>query len=144
MILPDVNLLLYAYDAASPFHSAAASWWSDCLSGSEPIGFCPAVLFAFIRIGTSARAFAEPMTVNEAASHIEGWLEQPVSQIIDVDLDDIRTVLNLLRTAGAGGNLTADAQVASLALRHQAVVHSADSDFARFPEVRWHNPLLPH
>ena len=57
MIVPDVNLLLYAYDANSRFHAAAAAWWRACLSGSEPVGLPPVVLFAFLRIGTSARVF---------------------------------------------------------------------------------------
>jgi uncharacterized protein len=84
------RLLLYAYDSASPFHAASAAWWTDCLSGNEPIGLCPAVLFAFIRIGTSARAFAEPMTVQEAAGHIEQWFEEPATQILELDVEDIR------------------------------------------------------
>jgi uncharacterized protein len=141
VILPDANLLLYAYDSASPFHAASAAWWTDRLSGNEPVGLCPTVLFAFIRIGTSSRAFAEPMTVHEAAGHVEQWLEQPAAQLLELDVDDVRKALDLLRAAGTGGNLTTDAQLASLALRHRAVVHTADSDFARFAEVRWYNPL---
>ena len=142
MIVPDSNLLLYAYDAASPFHLKSASWLSACLSGREPIGFCPAVIFAFVRIGTSPRAFADPLTVDEAASHVESWLNQTVSQILDVDITDIQKALELLRAAGTGGNLTTDAQLAAISLRHRAVVHTADTDFARFPKVRWHNPIV--
>src|SRR5262245_10175595 len=142
MILPDANLLLYAYDAASPFHKRSAAWWSACLSGREPVGLCPAVLFAFVRIGTSSRAFTEPLTVGEACSHVESWLNQPVAQLLDVDATDVRRALELLRRAGAGGNLTTDAQLAAVSLRHRAVVHTADTDFARFPHVRWHNPIL--
>jgi toxin-antitoxin system PIN domain toxin len=142
MILPDANLLLYAYDAASPFHSKAAAWWSGCLSRSEPVGLCVPVLFAFIRIGTSNRAFAEPMTVDEEASHVEEWMNQPVSQILESDIEDIRKAFEFLRGASVGGNLTSDAQLAALSLRYRGVVHSADSDFARFLDVRWHNPLL--
>src|SRR5262245_57420104 len=112
MILPDANLLLYAYDAASPFHAKAASWWSACLSGTEPVGLCPAVVFAFLRIGTSPRAFSEPLTVDEASTHVESWLMQPAAQLLDVDVTDIRTALELLRAAGTGGNLTTDAQLA--------------------------------
>ena len=141
MIVPDANLLLYAYDAASLFHSRSASWWSACLSGSETVGLCPAVIFAFVRIGTSARAFAEPLTVAQASGHVESWLKQPVAQILEMDSADIHKALELLRAAGTGGNLTTDAQLAALSLRYGAVVHTADSDFARFPEVRWHNPL---
>lgn len=72
---------------------------------------------------------------------MEEWLAQPVSHIFHSDADDVREALTLLRTVGASGNLTTDAQLAALALRHRAVVHTADIDFARFPRVRWHNPL---
>jgi toxin-antitoxin system PIN domain toxin len=142
VILPDANLLLYAYDSASQFHSRAAAWWSDCLSGAEPIGLCPAVIFAFLRIGTSSRVFLDPLTVEEATSCVESWLIQPPAQLVDVDLMDIGTAFELLRTAGTGGNLTTDAQLAAISLRHGGIVHTADSDFARFPKVRWHNPIL--
>ena len=141
MILPDANLLLYAYDSASPFHAKAAAWWSAALSGKEPVGFCSSILFAFVRIGTNSRAFTQPLTLDEAAAHVEEWLEQPVAHVFDTDADDVRAALGLLRISGAGGNLTSDAQLAALALRHRAVVHTADIDFARFPRVRWHNPI---
>jgi toxin-antitoxin system PIN domain toxin len=141
VIMPDANLLLHAYDAGSPFHAKSAVWWSKCLSGSEPVGFCPVVLFAFIRIGTSARAFAHPMTIEEASGHVEEWLEQPVAQLVQMELRDIHQAVALLVEAGTGGNLTTDAQIASVALRHGAVVHTMDADFARFSQVRWFNPL---
>ena len=72
MIIPDANLLLYAYDAASPFHVKASGWWGwgRCLTGRSPVGLCPVVLFAFVRIGTSLRAFEEPMTIEEASRHV--------------------------------------------------------------------------
>jgi len=141
VILPDANLLLYAYDAGSPFHAKSAAWWSKCLSGPEPVGFCPTVLFAFIRIGTSARAFAYPLTIQEASAHVQDWLEQPVAQLLEMELQDIQQALTLLVEAGTGGNLTTDAQIAAISLRLGAVVHTVDTDYARFPRVRWFNPL---
>jgi toxin-antitoxin system PIN domain toxin len=141
VIVPDANLLLYAYDATGPFNSESVAWWSDCLSGTQPVGLCPAVIIAFVRIGTNPKAYAEPMAVDEAAAHVEAWLEQPVVQVLEVDANDIHKTLELLCAAGTGGNLTTDAQLAATALRHGATVHTADSDFGRFPEVRWHNPL---
>jgi toxin-antitoxin system PIN domain toxin len=142
MILPDTNLLLYAYDSASPFHQKAASWWAGCLSGREPVGLYSAVIFAFVRIGTNPKAFVAPLGIDEASTHVESWLKQQVTQIVEMDRKDIARALELLRDAGAGGNLTSDAQLAAISLRHRAVVHTADTDFARFPEVRWYNPLL--
>ncbi len=143
MILPDANLLLYAYDEDSPFHARSKAWWSKCLSGSEPVGLCPTVIFAFVRIGTSSRAFVRPLTIQEATTHVKDWLEQPVTQLVEMELPDILQVLALLVDAKAGGNLTTDAQLAAMALRLGAVVHTVDTDFARFPRVRWLNPLAP-
>jgi len=141
VILPDANLLLYAYNASSPFHAKSATWWSKCLSGSEPVALCPVVLFGFVRIATSVRAFPHPLTIQEASTHVQEWLEQPVAQLMEMELQDIQQALTLLAEAGTGGNLTTDAQIAAVSLRLGAVVHTVDTDYARFPQVRWFNPL---
>ena len=142
MIVPDINLLLYAYDADSPFHARAASWWTDCLSGTEPVGLPQVVLFGFVRVGTSARAFRQPMTPSEAAGHIRAWVAQPVVQILDVGGHHVEQVLELLHHVGTAGNLVTDAQIAAVAIEHNAVVHTSDADFIRFTGVRWFNPIV--
>ena len=142
MILPDANLLLYAYDASSPFHQTASAWWSKTLDGSELVGLCSPVLFAFVRISTSPRAFSHPFTIAEAAERVVEWLQEPSVQFLDLQPSDVHRALDLLRGAGTGGILTSDAQVASLALRLGAIIHTADSDYARFPGVHWFNPLI--
>ncbi|MDD5200798.1 MAG: PIN domain-containing protein [Terrimicrobiaceae bacterium] len=141
MILPDANLLLYAYDRSSPWHKAAAGWWSECLSGEEPIAIAPVVLFAFVRVATSPRAYDRPMKIETAASHVREWLDQPPVEVADLQPADVDLALHLLCGAGIGGNLTTDAQIAALSVRLRGEVHTADSDFARFPSVRWRNPL---
>lgn len=143
MIVPDANLLLYAYDASSRFHRTAASWWRDCLSGTEPVGLCSVVLFAFVRIGTSPRAFERPLAIEEAASLVRSWLGRSITELLVAREQDIATALDWLEAAGAGGNLSSDAQIAAIALRHRAVVHTGDADFGRFAAVRWHNPIAP-
>ena len=70
MIIPDINLLLYAYDAASGFHAKAGVWWQGCLSGAEIVGFPRVVIFGFVRLATNRRAFQYPMTAAEAADHV--------------------------------------------------------------------------
>jgi uncharacterized protein len=141
MIIPDINLLLYAYDSGSPFHTRAAAWWRDCLSGSEPVGLPSVVLFGFLRVGTHARVFQNPMTPAEASVHVRSWLAQPVAQILEPGPDYIHRVLSLLEKLGTAGNLVTDAQIAALAIDHGAVVHTADADFLRFPGLRWFNPI---
>ena len=142
MIVPDANLLLYAYDATSRFHQPAATWWQECLSGVEPVGLCGVVLFAFVRIGTSRKAFEDPMTIEEAADHVRSWLARPVTDFLTMQEADVVQALHWLEAAGSGGNLTTDAQIAAIAHRHRAVVHTAETDFDRFSDVRWRNPLL--
>lgn len=141
MIVPDINLLLYAYDLASPFHTKAAAWWQACLSGSETVGLAPVVVFGFVRIGTNARVFRDPLTPTEAAEHVRSWQTQPVVQILEPQEDHIAKVLELLEALGAAGNLVTDAQIAALTLDHGAVLHTADSDFLRFRGLRWLNPI---
>lgn len=142
MIVPDANLLLYAYDSSSPFHEQAAGWWTARLSGSETVGLCGVVLFAFIRIGTSRRAFLHPMAIHEATSHVRSWLQRSVTDLLVLEEADILRAMEWLEAQGLGANLTTDAQIAALAARYRAIVHTADTDFQRFPGVRWVNPLL--
>ena len=142
MIIPDANLLLYAYDEASPFHARAKAWWSDCLSGPEPVGLVAVVLFAFIRIGTSPKVFERPFTIAEATRHVQAWMGVPTTELLAVVRADVDQALGWLNESGVGGNLTTDAQIAAVAKRCRAQVHTADTDFVRFLGVRWKNPLL--
>jgi len=142
MIVPDANLLLYAYDSDSPFHERARAWLQECLSGREPVGFTHPTLFAFIRIATSSKVYANPMTLAEAAEHVRSWLARRVSQILQASADHAEQVIVLLQAGGGtAGNLVTDAQIAALALAYRAVIHTADRDFLRFPGVRSRFPL---
>ena len=141
MIIPDINLLLYAYDSSSPFNKKAAAWWRRSLSGTEPVGLAAVVIFGFVRIGTNPRVFQSPMTAAAATGHVRSWLVQPVIQVLEAPADHADHVLRLLETLGTAGNLVTDAQIAALALDHGAAVHTADTDFMRFRGLRWFNPI---
>ena len=142
MIVPDVNLLLYAYDSTSPFHDRSRAWWESCLSGSEPVGLTHPVVFAFVRIGTNARAYLRPMSLVEASAQVRSWLGRRVTRVLHPDSAHVERVLELLKeAASAGGNLVTDAQVAALALAHKGTVHTADHDFERFMGLECRFPL---
>lgn len=141
MILPDANLLIYAYDASSPFHQRANAWWLEALKGAEPVGLCGVVLSAFVRIVTSRRVFFQPLSIGEATVHVRSWLDRANTTFLPELEADVFRALEWLEAAGAGGNLTTDAQIAAIAFRCRATVHTADTDFQRFPGVRWHNPI---
>ena len=142
MIVPDVNLLIYTYDAQSQFHDDAAAWWRACLSGREPVGLLPVVVFAFVRICTNPRVFDYPMTPAEAAGHVRSWLAEPIAQIVEPGADHVERVLESLEALGTAGNLVTDAQMAAFVIEHDdATLHTTDPDFVRFPGLRWLNPI---
>jgi toxin-antitoxin system PIN domain toxin len=140
MILPDANLLLYAYDEASPFHQKAKAWWEGLLSESETVGLCPCVLFAFIRISTNPRAYENPLSIDEATNIAREWMGADCVRLLEFTAEDSEGAMRLLQQAGSGGNLATDAQIAATAQRLHASVHTADTDFARLA-VDWRNPL---
>lgn len=142
MILPDANLLLYACDQSNPFHLKAAAWCENIMSRSSPVILLPAVVFAFVRISTHPRIFTDPLSVAEASDHVRSWLGRKQVRLHDMLAEDVEKALSLLESAGTAGNLTTDAQIAAVALRLDAEVHTADLDFGRFAGVRFSNPLV--
>ena len=141
MILPDVNLLLYAVDRRSPQHRAARTWLESTLSGGESVALAWVVILAFLRIATRPGWSVQPITVDAAFSIVDGWLNHPSVSIAHPGPEHARILQELLTDAGAGGDLTTDAHLAALAVEHDAELASADHDFARFAGLRWKNPL---
>lgn len=142
MLIPDVNLLVYAYNSSSPDHRAARAWWETALSGKGTVGVPWVVLLGFQRLMTSRRIMDDPMTTGEAISHVRSWLEQPQVQVIHPGPRHLDLLESLADTARVSSELTTDLHLAALAIEHQAELHSNDSDFRRFPGLRWVNPLL--
>jgi toxin-antitoxin system PIN domain toxin len=142
MIMPDANLLLYAYDQSSPFHPKAAAWCEHLMIHSSPVILLPAVVFGFVRISTHPRIFTNPLSVAEASTHVRSWLSRRQVRLHEMLADDVEAALALLESAGTAGNLTTDSQIAAVALRLDAEVHTADLDFGRFAGVRFRNPLV--
>lgn len=142
MILPDANLLLYAYDQSSTFHSKAAAWFEEIMNRPSPVILLPAVVFGFVRISTHPRIFTSPLTVAEASAHVRSWLSRKQARLHEMLPDDVEAALALLESIGTAGNLTTDAQIAAVALRLDAEVHTTDLDFGRFAGLRFVNPLV--
>ena len=140
-MLLDANVLLYAVDEASPFHDAARSWMDDALNGTRRVGIPWVSTSAFLRIATNARAMREPLQPTEAWEFVEEWLDAPVAWI-PAPGDSHRQILGrLIRDLDLRGNLIADATLAAMCIEHGLDIVSADSDFARFKEIRWINPV---
>jgi len=141
VILPDVNLLLYAHNADAPQHAAARAWWDAVLNGTEPVALPWVVVLAFVRITTNRRAFSQPTTPDEALTRVSAWLARPHVRIVHPTDRHFELVATFLRRAGTAGNLTTDAHLAALAIEHGATLWSTDRDFARFPGLDRRDPL---
>lgn len=141
MKLPDVNLLIYAIDEEAPRHAKAREWLEEVLSGTEAVAFAWAVLLGFVRISTNPIALENPLSAEEALDYVDGWLEQPVADVVHPTPDHPSLLRELLEPTGAAGNLTSDAHLAALAMEHGAELCSCDTDFARFTGLRWVDPL---
>lgn len=141
MILPDINLLLHAYNLESPSHAASRAWWEGLLNGTRPVGLSWVGILGFIRIATHRQVLVNPLPVAVACAHARTWLGRPYVGILDPGARHAEILFGLLESLGSAGNLTTDAHLAALAIEHQAELHSTDADFARFPGLRWVNPL---
>jgi toxin-antitoxin system PIN domain toxin len=141
-MLLDANLLIYAIDRGQPAHGRAATWLGDQLSGAQRVGVPWESLTAFLRIVTNPRITSRPLRPSDAWRVIEDWLDSPVVWT-PLPTERHATVLGeLVRKYRLGGNLVPDGQIAALAIQHGLEICSADTDFARFSEVRWRNPLV--
>jgi toxin-antitoxin system PIN domain toxin len=141
LILVDANLLLYAYNSSSEEHDGAMKWVEAVFSGSEPVALVWPVLLAFIRISTNARAFPKPLSRAEAMIVVSEWLDRPQTVLIvpgDNHWDTLQRVSSLGKVSGP---LFSDAHLAALAIEHGATLYTTDRDFARFPNLRFENPL---
>ena len=141
MIVPDVNLLVYAHNDQAPEHARARVWWEGALNGQIPVGLPWICISGFIRLMTHPRVLARPMEIQRTLVQVRAWLAQPPVQILHPGSNFERLFFDYLQHLGSGGNLTTDAQLAALAVEHQAELYSCDGDFARFRGLRWINPL---
>jgi toxin-antitoxin system PIN domain toxin len=140
-VLLDANILLYAVDTASPFHDKAKAWLEDALNGSRRVGIPWSSLNAFLRIATNPRALERPLSPRAAWALVEAWLDAPTTWIPQPSAGHREILGRLVVDLDLRANVIADAALAALCIEHGLCIVSADSDFARFPQLRWINPL---
>jgi toxin-antitoxin system PIN domain toxin len=141
MILVDANLLIYAHHQASEFHFRARAWFEAALREREGVGIAWMTVLAFLRITTNRHIFAHAFAMAEAEKIAAVWMGHPSISIV-AEGDRHWEVLSRMLLAGqAGSELVSDAHLAALAVEHGATLCTTDRDFARFPGLRWRNPL---
>lgn len=141
MIVPDINLLIYAYSRDAPRHIEAKAWWEDLLSSEQRVGLAWTAGLGYVRLMTHRAVLITPLEPRQAVEHVRSWLRQPNVEILNPGERHLEILDRLLGATGAAGNLTTDAHLAALAIEHQCELYSNDADFARFPGLRWRNPL---
>lgn len=141
MVLPDINLLVFAYNEAAPAHRAARAWWEALMVGREPGGVPWAVVFGFVRLVTHPAVFETPLPPSAAVERVRPWFTRDHVLTLDPGPRHLQIVDQLFAATGVGGSLTTNTHLAALAIEHQCELHSHDADFGRFPGLRWRDPL---
>lgn len=141
MRIVDLNILLYAVNSDAAQHERAREWWENAVNDEDVIGLAWVVLLGFLRLSTNPRVFPRPLAPELAAATLEAWLSRDNVRVVREKDEHWETLKLLIGDTGTAGNLTTDAHLAALALSHDAVLVSSDTDFARFKGLRWENPL---
>ena len=141
MLIPDLNILVYAHNSRARGHAEAREWWEKTLAANRPVGMPWVTMLGFIRVLTHREILENPMRVEEAIRRVRAWLDHPRVEVLSPGDHHAEILFGLLANLGTAGNLTTDAHLAALAIEYQAELVSTDADFARFPRLRWFNPL---
>ena len=142
-VLVDANLVLWAHHRQMPRHAEARDWWAMTLTHLPLVGLAWPTALAFLRISTHPRALERPLEIEQAWRVVLGWLERPNVRC-PVPTERHAGILGgLIARARPGGNHTSDAHLAALAIEWGLELLNADADFARYPGLRWRDPLAP-
>ena len=140
MTIPDVNILVYAYNKDAKQHKVAREWWERTLTQPQSVGLPWITILGFIRISTQRRIIERPMFPHQAIERVRSWLDLPNVQIISPGEAHGQILFRLIEDVGTAGDLTTDAHLAALAIEHRAQLVSTDADFARFRRLQLAGP----
>lgn len=141
MILVDANLLLYAVNADAPEHAPSKAWLDARLSGPTRVGLAWPSLLAFVRLSSNPVVVRYPQSPADAWQQVRDWLAADVAWI-PVPGESHEEILSSLMTMPTmTSRLVPDAHMAALAIEHGLTLCSTDGDFAKFPGLKWLNPL---
>ncbi|MGH3873341.1 MAG: type II toxin-antitoxin system VapC family toxin [Pseudonocardiaceae bacterium] len=141
MLLPDVNVLVYAFRRDAADHEKYRAWLDSTVNGDSSYGCSDVVLSGFVRVVTHPRIYQQPSTLTEALTFAHTVRDQPICRPVLPGDQHWSIFTRLCRLASAKGNLVADAFLAALAIESGCEWVTTDRDFARFPGLRWRHPL---
>jgi len=140
MKLVDLNVLLYIVNEDAVHHQVSLDWWEETLQGDEPMGLTWVVLLGFLRLSTNPLIFPHPLDAETALAKVGNWLSLDQTRLVQESDDHWHILSRLLAETGSAGNLITDGHLAALAIACGATLVSFDTDFARFPGLRWESP----
>ena len=141
MIVPDLNLLLYAFNASAPHHDRARAWWESKVAGGEWIGISWLVLLGFMRLLTGRQLVKRPYSIAEIDRIISDWFAQPNVKLLPLTTRTYGILSELAATHRLSGSMITDACICATVIENRASLYSNDSDFLRFTEIAVLNPL---
>jgi len=141
VIVIDANLLIYAYDTASPPYEKSRAWLEEVFSGIELVGLPWQSVAAFLRVMTNPKLRGRQYSLNEAVGIIEDWMARSNVRVLAPADDHWLQFRRMIIEGRAAGPLVSDAEIAALAMEYGGVLYTTDRDFARFPGLRWKDPL---
>jgi toxin-antitoxin system PIN domain toxin len=141
VIVLDANLLIYSYNTGSSHHAGARAWLENTLSSIEVVGLPWQAVSAFLRVMTNPKLPAERFDLEQAARIVDLWLAHPNVQVLTPGVGYWPLFRRMVIEGRAAGPRVSDAEIAALTMEYGGVLHTADRDFARFPGLRWKNPL---
>ncbi len=141
MIVLDANILLYAYDVDSPRYAAAKTYMEKILSAPESVGIPLQSISAFLRISTQKGALRAPYTVQEAVGFVEEWIALPQVRLLAGGDRYWPILKRMLMEGNVAGRSVTDAEIAAVTIEYGGELQTNDRGFARYPGLRWKNPL---
>lgn len=141
MIIPDVNVLVYAHNEGVPEHAVARTWWERAVNGAEPIGIDWSVVLGFVRLMSNPRVTVRPQAPGDLLGRVAAILSRPSVRLITPGIRHAELMRELFESSAAGPRMVTDVHLAALAIELDAILATNDTDFARFPRLRTLNPL---
>lgn len=142
MILPDVNVLVYAYKRGEDRHGSYADWLNGVADGTEGLALTDSVLTGFLRIVTNRRIYADPAPLSEALSFVSALRAASPARAVHATAAAWQQFTAFTEADRLlGGNLVPDAWLAAIALTCGARIATADAGFSRFEGLEWFDPV---
>lgn len=141
MELPDVNVLIYAHREDAPEHEKYAAWLAGLVDGLAPFALSSVTLSGFLRIVTNPRIFQPATPMELALAFCRQLIARPNAAFLQPGARHWPIMIDLIERSGVSGAMVSDAYLAALAIEHGCQLVTTDSDFARFPGLRWRHPL---